>query len=110
FARIMSTASGKDLDWYFRQALTQPGYPILDVRWREEHGGLGLTIHQVQDESWGLFTLPGLKVLIDGKAYSVDVNGKETHTMFSGAPAHPGAIVVDPDAWWLVKSTVSGER
>src|SRR4051812_41679715 len=30
FARIMSVAGGKDLDWYFRQALSQPGYPVLD--------------------------------------------------------------------------------
>jgi hypothetical protein len=29
----MSAAAGRDLRWYFMQALRQPGYPVLDVSW-----------------------------------------------------------------------------
>jgi aminopeptidase N len=29
FARVMSQAAKQDLDWYFRQALLQPGFPML---------------------------------------------------------------------------------
>jgi hypothetical protein len=110
FARVVSSAAGRDLDWYFRQALTQPGYPILDVRWREEKGGLGLVIRQTQDEAWGLFTLPGLRILVDGKPFAIDVSGRETHVVLAGASLHPRTLVIDPEAWWLVKATVSDEK
>ena len=52
----MSEAAGKDLDWYFRQSLTQPGYPILDVRWK--HGGKKLTLDIAQTAEAGVGDVP----------------------------------------------------
>ena len=77
FARVMSAAAGKDLDWYFRHWLTQPGYPILDVRWK--HGGKKLTldIRQIQKPEWGSYRIPGLELLVDGKLVRVDLEGPE---------------------------------
>jgi aminopeptidase N len=106
FAKVMSQAAGKDLDWYFRQSLTQPGYPILDVRWK--HGGKKLTldITQIQKPEWGSYRIPNLEVLVDGKPVRVDVNGKKTRKVVEGVGKKPGKIEVDPNGWWLLKSTV----
>ena len=79
FARVMSEAAGKDLDWYFRQALTQPGYPILDVRWKHRGKKLTLDIAQTQKPEWGTYRIPNLELLIDGKPVRVDVDGPKTH-------------------------------
>jgi aminopeptidase N len=110
FARMMGTASGRDLDWFFRQALTQAGYPKLEVVWRLDHRRLLLTVRQVQPEEWGLFRLPGLVIEIDGKRHPVDLDGKETTITLDGVRQKPAEIDVDPDGWWLLQSTVTGER
>ena len=55
FARIMSQASGRDLEWFFRQALSQPGYPMLDVRWQYQGKKLTVDIAQTQNAKWGAY-------------------------------------------------------
>ena len=84
FARIMSRAAGRDLDWYFRQALTQPGYPILDVRWKHSGKTLTLDIGQTQPAEWGTYRIPGLEIAIDGKPVRVDVTGRQTRHIVRG--------------------------
>lgn len=108
FARIASRTAGRALDWYFRQALTQPGYPVLDVRWKPEGAKLALEIRQVQKAEWGTYRLPGLEIALDGKLVRVDVDGRSTRAevAFRGKPRK---VVVDPNGWWLLKS-VNGER
>jgi len=110
FARVMSEAAGKDLDWYFRQALTQPGYPILDVRWR--HGGkkLALDITQIQKPGWGSYRIPNLELRVDGRLVRVDVEGPKTHKVIEGIGKKPSKIEVDPNGWWLLRSTMRGEK
>ncbi len=104
FAQVMSAAAGQDLGWYFEQALTQPGYPILDVSSREEPGkGVLLTLRQVQKEAWGLYRIPGLEVVADGKRFSVDVTGRETRIALAGIRRRPRTVQVDPAGWWLLK-------
>jgi aminopeptidase N len=109
FARIMSEISGKNLDWYFAQALTQPGYPILDVRWK--HGGKKLTldIRQTQKPEWGTYRIPALEILVDGKPYRIDVAGKQSRQVVEGVERKPNKVQVDPNGWWLLKATVKGE-
>jgi aminopeptidase N len=111
FARVMSAAAGKDLDWYFRQWLTQPGYPILDVRWK--HGGKKLTldIAQIQKPEWGNYRIPGLQLRVDGKLVRVDLDGPNTHQVIDGIGRRPKTIEVDPDGWWLLKTDrVNGKQ
>jgi len=110
FARVMSETAGRDLDWYFHQALTQPGYPILDVRWK--HGGKKLTldISQTQKPEWGTYRIPNLELLVDGKPVRVDVNGRKTHAVIEGIGKKPTKVGVDPNGWWLLKTTVRGEK
>jgi aminopeptidase N len=110
FARIMSQAAGRELDWYFRQALTQPGYPVLDIHWKHGGGKLILDISQTQKPDWGTYRIPGLEILVDGKPVKVDLNGRQTRQVIEGIKHKPKKVEVDPNGWWLLKSNVRGER
>jgi aminopeptidase N len=107
-ARAMSQAAGRDLDWYFRQALTQPGYPILDVIPSTHGGRLVLTVRQVQPPEWGRYRLPGLGLLLDGRLVRVDVDGPETQVQVPGISRKPRRIEVDPAGWWLARMRGQG--
>jgi aminopeptidase N len=107
FARIMSQAAGRDLEWYFRQSLTQPGYPILDVRWQHKGKKLTLDIAQTQPAEWGTYRMPGLEILIDEKPVRVDVNGRQTRQVIDGIAGKPKKVEVDPKGWWLLQTTVT---
>jgi aminopeptidase N len=106
FARIMAEAGGKDLEWYFREALTQPGYPILDVRWKYGGKKLTLDISQTQKPEWGTYRMPSLEILVDGKPYRITVAGKQTRQVIEGVSQKPKKLEVDPNGWWLLKATV----
>ncbi|HXG45595.1 MAG TPA: M1 family metallopeptidase [Gemmatimonadales bacterium] len=110
FAEVMSRVSGVDLEWYFRQALTQPGYPRLDLVWKREGRRLRLRIRQVQPADWGTYRLPGLVLEVDGRRIRAEVNGPETVVTVPEVRRDPERIVVDPDGWWLLQASVSRER
>jgi aminopeptidase N len=111
FARVMSEAAGKDLDWYFRQALTQPGFPILDVRWKHKGKKLTLDIVQTQKAEWGTYRIPNLELLIDDRPVRVDVEGRKTSKAIEGVNRKPAKVEVDPNGWWLLKTnSVNGTQ
>jgi aminopeptidase N len=107
FAAVMDQAAGTSLTWYFTQALTQPGYPDLDLKWKHHGKTLDLVITQRQKESWGLYRLPNLELSVDGKIYSVKVEGRETRLTLQSVRSKPKQVIVDPNGWWLLKSNVS---
>ncbi|MGH7510301.1 MAG: M1 family metallopeptidase [Gemmatimonadales bacterium] len=110
FARVMSQTAGQDLEWYFRQALTQPGYPVLEIHWRHQGGKLTLEIEQIQKPEWGAYRIPALELLVDGKPVRVAIEGRKTRKVLEGIRRKPASIQVDPHGWWLLKSTVRGEK
>jgi aminopeptidase N len=110
FARIMSETANRDLDWYFRQALTQPGFPVLDLRWRHKGKQLTLDITQTQRAEWGSYRIPNLELLVDGKSVRVDVGGSSVSKVVDGISRRPKKIEVDPKGWWLLKTTVRSEK
>lgn len=106
FARIMSQAAGRDLEWYFRQALIQPGYPVLDVRWQQKGKTLTLDIAQTQPAEWGTYRIPGLMLLVDERPVRLEVDRRTSRHVVNGVSRKPKKIVVDPNGWWLLKKTV----
>lgn len=110
FAAVMTRAAGRDLTWYFQQALTQPGYPKLAVSWTRKGGALVLTLRQVQPAEWGVYRMPGLGVRVNGKLVRVDIESPETVVRVEPAGKLPPVIVVDPDGWWLLEATTDAKE
>jgi len=107
FSAVMGKAAGRDLDWYFRQMLTQPGFPKLEVSWSTQKPW-ALTLRQTQPEAWGLYRMPGLIIRVDGRDFTADVDGRETVVPLPGLQQAPRDVVVDPAGWWLAQVTVVG--
>ncbi|HEX2250472.1 MAG TPA: M1 family metallopeptidase [Gemmatimonadales bacterium] len=110
FARIMAETAGRDLDWYFHQALLQPGYATLDIRWEHEGEQLSLEIHQTQPRTWGAYRIPNLILLVDRTPVRLDVNGWSSRHVVKGIQRRPKQIEVDPKNWWLLKASVNSEQ
>ena len=102
FAAVMEEASGRPLETFFTQWLTQPGFPELEVTvqrfGRGRHGHL--EIEQVQPEAWGMFSLP---VRVDalatasGRRTSVTLRMRSRKASVHFAlPEGADSIVVDP--------------
>ena len=108
FAAVMSKAAETDLNWFFVQELTQPGYPRLDVRWQWKKKRLTLAVAQTQSD--GEYRIPNLTISVDGVPVSVPLNGKSTTTVVDGVKQVPQRVVVDPEGWWLMESTVTGGK
>src|SRR5438552_1657112 len=103
-ARIMSEEAGQDLGWYFTQALTQPGYPVLRVRTQLEGGHLVITLRQVQKPEWGRYRLPNLKLRLGGRTIAVNLQQEEQRAVTHWEGETPPEVEVDPEGWWLLEA------
>jgi len=111
FRHVMEDAAGRDLEWFFRQWLRQPGYPQLDVAWRQQGvGRVRLDVTQIQPAAWGRFRFARLTVefrAADGRVarrvYSVEGN---VSVLFADLPFVPQTVTVDPDGALLLKTSV----
>lgn len=108
FAAVMSGDAAQDLGWYFRQALTQPGYPQLDVRWSYADEVLTLVVRQTQKPEWGTYRIPALELRVDGRVHRIDIYGRETTVALPDMPRRPDTVEVDPRGWWLLQANISG--
>ncbi len=107
FQATMEEAAGRPLGWYFTQALTQPGYPVLAVTaTRVKPKRYELEIRQVQDPAWGLYQLPGLVVRYGNTDVAVDVRGEVTKAVLDLREDVVSSFVVDPDHRWLLDWTL----
>lgn len=104
FAHVMSEAAGQDLSWYFTQALTQPGYPILEVRAAVAGGRAVLTARQVQKPAWGRYRLPNLAVRVGTRTVTLPITGPVNRVTIPWNGTERPDVVVDPSGWWLVES------
>ena len=102
FARVLSKQAGFDLTWYFTQALTQPGYPILEVTSTLEGGHLVIEIAQVQKQHWGRFRIPNLELRVGGRTIKVAMMGGHARTVTHWSGDTAPEIEVDPNGWWLL--------
>lgn len=113
FQKVMEAAYGQPLDWYFRQWLSQPGYPELSYDWTYDKAArsLNVRIHQAQPVAWGLFTLPSLVVEVSGSNRStasrvrkvVPLRGADM-TVSVPVAFTPSRVMLDPDGRYLMTS------
>jgi aminopeptidase N len=111
FQAVMEEACGQDLDWFFRQWIYEPGYPVfsLDHEWEPAASGPGgvldVVVRQTQTDAWPTFRVPTeLLVEQDGRELRVPIEITERTTRVRvelDAPSPPRAVVLDPDGWVL---------
>ncbi len=102
FARIMSKEAGYDLTWYFTQALTQSGYPIIKAETKLEGGHLVIELSQVQKAEWGRYRIPNLEIRVGGRTIRVAMMGRTARTVTHWDGEGEPKVEVDPSTWWLL--------
>jgi aminopeptidase N len=104
----MEKASGRDLQWFFRQWLTRPGTPRIDGSWRFDAARKQVDVELEQSGSGDSYRLP-LEIGIVMKAGDLPrierFELKERRATFSiAAEAEPAAVVLDPNTWLLMEA------
>jgi aminopeptidase N len=111
---VMERSAGRDLGWFFRQWLYQPGYPQLDVALRVDSAArtATLTVRQAQPAAWGRFRLPRVDVrfraageVVGDGAFALDPAEPEQTFTFT-LPRVPTEVRLDPENRLLVRATV----
>ena len=114
FERVVERAAGRNLGWFFRQWLYQPGYPQLDVTvgWDGTAGRATLTVRQVQPAAWGLFRLPRVEVAflagaerVGAGTFALEAVGGDQSFTFD-LPIAPTTVHLDPTGRLLMTATV----
>jgi aminopeptidase N len=114
FQRVVERGAGRDLGWFFRQWLYQPGYPQLRVDLRVDSAARTATlqVRQVQPAAWGRFRMPRVAVrftaagdVVGDGAFALDPAQAEQTFTFT-LPRAPTGVQVDPDGRLLLRATV----
>ena len=73
--KAIEEVTGKNLDWFFKQWLYEPGFPEYEVKWsyNQRNRTVKLKVKQVQDE---LFTMP-ISIGIDEETHVIWMDEKE---------------------------------
>lgn len=111
FQRVMETASGRDLGWFFEQWLHQAGHPRYEGTWHYDHTArqLSVTLNQIQTHGaffrmpveLGIYTHGGERLRIE----MLDVAEQEnTFTIALDADEIPADVVLDPNFWVLMEA------
>lgn len=103
----LEEASGKRLDWFFRQWVYRPGYPIVTLQWHWDatRGDAVLELQQVQNAAWPTFRVP-LDIEFHTAAGSVrrqaELNARQ-QTLHIPLDRAPSGVQLDPDGWELLR-------
>jgi aminopeptidase N len=105
FQGVMEEVSGQDLDWFFRQWLFEPGYPMLQIsyEWDEAGRELVLAVDQIQDAAWPTFrfqTEVEIETSTGTTRTPVEISARRSVIRIESAE-NPRAVRFDPDAWVL---------
>ena len=110
---IMEQVSGKKLDSFFSQWLTQPGYPELVWGWRYDAAKRVVEIEVRQTQRVGQYSLPLVVSLRNGsqetgRSPKLMLSGKsQTFTVPAGSA--PTTVVLDPDNTLLMRAVQMGK-
>src|SRR5262249_13962597 len=94
-AAVMSREAGQNLGWYFSQALTQPGYPVIATKTEVDGGHLVIQLDQVQKASWGTYRMPNLEVRIGGRTIAMPMTNRTARAVTHWDQAEPPKVEVD---------------
>jgi len=105
FRAAMEEASGKPLDWFFRQWLNRAGVPQLSGTWRYDGVARQLSVTLAQGQAGEPYRLPlqlGIREGIGTRIETVELTAREG-TFRLPAQHEPADVVLDPETWLLLE-------
>ena len=112
FRRVMELHSGRQLDWFFRQWIYEPGFPAYDAAWSWDEPQKRLRLRLRQTQAGAPFRMPLDVEFKTGDAVRrevVETSGREQTFDFK-LERRPQAVAVDPDEWVLKTLTLREEK
>lgn len=112
FRRVMERHAGRPLDWFFRQWIYEPGFPVYDAAWNWDEPLKRLRLRVRQTQSGTPFRTPLDVEFRDGTAAArretIEVSGREQTFDFK-LERRPASVALDPDEWVLKTLTLREE-
>ena len=109
FQQKMEEASGKELSWFFRQWIYQPGHPKFEGSWKFDENKKELVVILNQTQETGvLFTMPvdlGIYTEDEGvpRIEVLKINQKK-HDFTFPVDKKPKKVKLDPNTWLLLEA------
>ncbi len=110
FRHVMEEASGQKLGWFFEQWLKRPGSPEVNGIWQYRPAEHRLDIELTQAQPGEPYLLPiEIGVLAEGstelRIEKIDLTERQ-HRFELKADKPPVSVVLDPNCWVLMKSSL----
>ncbi|HZS07140.1 MAG TPA: M1 family metallopeptidase [Blastocatellia bacterium] len=112
FRHVMEAQAGQPLDWFFREWIFEPGYPIYDAAWKWDEGRQELRLRITQKQEKTVFRMPldvEMKTGSTSRREVVQMNEREQNFTFKPG-ARPSGVALDPDEWVLKVLTIGEEK
>ena len=111
FRHAMEEASGKDLDWLFRELLNRGGALQITGSWRYDAAAKQVEVTLDQTQSTDVYRMP-IEIAFSAAAGAPPAaptiriaDLRERHQVFAFASdAEPASVVLDPNAWVVMKA------
>jgi aminopeptidase N len=112
FRRVMELRAGRPLDWFFREWIYEPGYPIYDAAWHWDESRKQLHLRIRQTQKGAAFRMPLDVEFESGDAAprreTVEMSEREQSFDFK-LERKPQTVALDPDEWVLKVLTMREE-
>ncbi|MET0621547.1 MAG: M1 family aminopeptidase [Pyrinomonadaceae bacterium] len=112
FRRVMERHAGRSLEWFFRQWIYEPGFPVYDAAWSWDEPSKRLRLRVRQTQAGAPFRVPLDVEFRDAGAAprreTIEVSGREQSFDFK-LERRPAAVALDPEEWVLKTLTLREE-
>ncbi|HEY7179835.1 MAG TPA: M1 family metallopeptidase [Blastocatellia bacterium] len=106
--KVMEFHYGRPLDWFFKQWIFGPGYPVYDATWNWDEAAKELRLRIAQKQSPAVFSMPlDVEFKIGGATRREIIRDSEREQTFDfKLDARPQGVAIDPDEWVLKVLTI----
>jgi aminopeptidase N len=110
--KVMEFHHGQPLDWFFKQWIFEPGYPVYDAIWSWDETAKDLKLRVAQKQSPTVFSMPlDVEFRTGGATRREIIRNTEREQIFNfKLDAKPQSVAIDPDEWVLKILTIKEGR
>ena len=108
FRKVMESNYGQPLDWFFKEWIFEPGYPVYDAVWSWDESAKELKLRVTQKQSSTIFNMPlDVDFKVGGKTRREVIRVSEREQSFNFKfDSKPQSVAIDPDEWVLKILTI----